>query len=105
MHAVTRLFAVAGTGAALCASIGTSVAAEPEVSCTGLDYAQRRVLEHSYQGIDALRRYVIITRPVHQIGMSEVVASLDQWRAAAQCSTTSADAATRVRTAKATIPD
>ena len=90
MLAYVRCLAVAGFGAALCASVTTSVAAEQGVSCTGLGYAQRRVLEHADQGVDALRRYVIITRSVHQISMVDVVESLDDWRAKAKCTKESA---------------
>jgi hypothetical protein len=85
MHAFIRCLAVAATGAALCAPVTTSIAAEQGVTCSGLGYAQRRVLENAYQGVDALRRYVIITRSVHQMSMADVVESLDDWRAKANC--------------------
>lgn len=90
MHASIRILAAASLGAALCASAGTSLAADSETSCAGIGYAQLRIVEHANDGVDALRRYVIITRPVHQIGMVEVIESLDSWRAAAQCAATTA---------------
>lgn len=86
MQAIVRFFAAAGIGAALSAPVGTSFAADAQISCSGLGHAQQRVLEHADQGIDALRRYVIITRPVHGISMVEVAESIDGWRAKAQCS-------------------
>jgi hypothetical protein len=99
MHALFRCFAAAGIGAALSASVSPALAAEAGASCNGPGYAQRRVLEHADQGVDALRRYVIITRSVHQISMVDVVASIDDWRAKAQCTTsTAADAAAREST-------
>lgn len=95
MNTFVRYLAVAGIGAALAASVTTSVAAEESVTCTGLRHAENRVLERSYQGVDALRRYVLITRPVHQISMVDVAQSLDEWRAKAQCTThTAGDTAT-----------
>jgi hypothetical protein len=83
---LVRHFAIAGIGFALGAGTATGFAADRELKCTGLSFAQARVLEQSYQGVDTLRRYVLITRPVHQIGMAEVVESLDAWRSKAQCS-------------------
>jgi hypothetical protein len=95
MNTFHRCLAVAGIGAALSACVTTSVAAEKSVTCTGLRLAENRVLERSYQGVDALRRYVLITRPVHQISMVDVVQMLEEWRAQAQCTThTAGDAAT-----------
>jgi hypothetical protein len=95
MNTFPRCLAVAGIGAALSAFVTTSVAAEKSVTCTGLRHAENRVLERSYQGVDALRRYVLITRPVHQISMVDVVQMLEEWRAQAQCTThTAGDAAT-----------
>lgn len=90
MHASLRILATASIGAGLCASAGTSLAADSETSCAGIGYAQLRIVEHANQGVDALRRYVIITRPVHQIGMVEVIESLDAWRARARCATSTA---------------
>lgn len=85
MRTFARRFAAAGIGAVLCASVSPGFGADQEVSCTGLGYGPRRVLEHSFQGVDALRRYVLITRPVHHVSMVDVVESLDEWRAKAQC--------------------
>jgi hypothetical protein len=92
MSPFVRWLAAAGIGSALCASVATSLAADQGVSCTGLRYSENRVLERAYQGVDALRRYVLITRPVHQIGMVEVIESLDDWRAKARCTKKGADA-------------
>ena len=86
MKAFVRFLAAAGIGAALSAPVATSFAADAQVSCSGLGHAQQRVLENADQGIDVLRRYVIITRPVHGISMVEVAESIDTWRAKAQCS-------------------
>jgi len=80
---LVRHFAIAGIGFALGAGTATGFAADRELKCTGLSFAQARVIEQSYRGVDALRRYALITRPVHRIGMAEVVESLDAWRAAA----------------------
>lgn len=85
MHAIVHTLAAVAIGAALSTSAATSLAAEQGVSCTGLGHAEKRVLEHAHQGIDALRRYVIITRPVHGLSMVDIVESLDDWRAKAQC--------------------
>lgn len=98
MQALVRCLATAGIGIALSASVGSTLAADTVIVCTGLDYAQKRVLEHSYHGVDTLRRYVIITRPVHQLSMVDVVESLDAWRAKAKCvmhDTASADSDAR----------
>ena len=84
MQAFVRCLAVAALGAALSSPITPSFAADSAgASCEGLGHAQKRVVEHSYQGVDALRRYVFITRPVYGISMVDVVESLDRWRA--QC--------------------
>jgi hypothetical protein len=99
MNTFLSSLVVAGIGAALSASVTTSIAAEESVTCTGLRHADNRVLERSYQGVDALRRYVLITRPVHQISMVDVVELLDKWRAKAQCTTqTAGDAGTPAAT-------
>jgi hypothetical protein len=99
MDTLARHIAFAGIGIALCAPGVNSFAADLRVACTGLGYAQRRVLEHSFEGVDTLRRYVTITRPVLQISMVEVMESLDDWRANARCTTTTTADASRGATA------
>jgi hypothetical protein len=99
MDTLARHITFAAIGIALCAPGLNGFAADLKVTCTGLGYAQRRVLEHSFEGVDALRRYVIITRPVLQISMVDVMESLDDWRANARCTTTTTAHPSRVATA------
>ena len=54
MKTLARHLAFVGIGIALCAPGVKSYAADLKVTCTGLGYAQRRVLEHSFDGVDAL---------------------------------------------------
>lgn len=92
MQAIVHIVAVAGLGVALSAALPTaSVAAEAAASCPSLTFVQRRVVEQADQGVDALRRYLFITRATHDLYMMDVAAELDAWRAKARCAQKVAD--------------
>jgi hypothetical protein len=82
MHALVHCLAVAGLGGALSLSLASPSVAAP---CAPLDGVQSRVVEKADLGVDALRRYVYITRSIHQLDMMEIAASLDGWRERAAC--------------------
>jgi hypothetical protein len=82
MHALVHSLAVAGLGAALSLSLASPSVAAP---CPPLDGVQARVVEKADLGVDALRRYVYITRSIHQLDMMEIAKSLDGWRERAAC--------------------
>jgi hypothetical protein len=82
MHALVHTLAVAGLGAALSLSLtGPSIAAP----CAPLNGGQARVVEKADLGVDARRRYVYITRSMHQLDMMEIADPLDSWRERAAC--------------------
>jgi len=69
------------------ASAGRNVAATPwdgalNAPCgpARLSLLQRRVLQKSEQGADALRRYVFITRGMHQLDLVETATWARQYR-------------------------
>ena len=90
--AFSRCLSVAGFGAALCLALpGASFAADTSgamaasSSCAPLGYVEKRILAKAQIGVEAVRDYVYITRGVHHLGMTDVVANLDNWVASAQC--------------------
>jgi len=85
MLSLSQRFAVVYLGAALSLSLPGPSSAADEATCKPLRPMQAAVVEHADQGVDALRRYVFISRGVHQLDMMEVAESLDAWRAEARC--------------------
>ena len=92
MPALARCLSVAGFGAALCLALpGASFAADTSgamaasSSCAPLGYVEKRILAKAQIGVEAVRDYVYITRGVHHLGMTDVVANLDGWLASAHC--------------------
>ena len=77
------------TRAALCMTFAAcavpALAAEPEAqpgNCASRPYSEmhERILDKAAQGPDALRRYVGIIQPLHQIDFADAVAWLDRER-------------------------
>lgn len=64
-------------------------------SCRALTRLQQRIVDKSNQGMEALRGFVWMTKFIHGIDMYDVARSLDEWRAAAACSSRLADAASQ----------
>jgi hypothetical protein len=85
MLSFTHRFAVVYLGAALSLSLPGQSSASDETTCKPLQPMQAAVVEHADKGVDALRRYVFISRGIHQLDMMEVAGSLDAWRAEARC--------------------
>ena len=54
-------------------------------SCGSVTGVERRIVERSEQGVEALRSYVWTTRSVHGIDMQDVKDSLDAWQATVSC--------------------
>jgi len=85
MLSFTHRFAVVYLGAALSLSLPGPSSAADEATCKPLGPMQAAVVGHADQGVDALRRYVFISRGIHQLDMMEVAGSLDAWQAQARC--------------------
>ena len=86
MNASFRMLAPAVVGAALSiACTGASVAADAKTGCRTSDPVRTSIMRKADEGTDALRRYVFITRAIHQMDMDTVAGSIDQWRAEAGC--------------------
>lgn len=87
MTALVHFVAAAGLGVALSASLpSASLAADTgATACGQLTFVQKRVVEKADQGIDALRRYVFLTRGTHNLYLMDVALVLDDWRAKARC--------------------
>ena len=85
MLSFTHRFAVVYLGAALSLSLPGASSAADEASCRPLRPMQAGVVEHADQGVDALRRYIFISRGIYQLEMMQVAGSLEAWRAEARC--------------------
>lgn len=87
MTALVHFVAAAGLGVALSASLPSAslAAGTGAASCGQLTFVQKRVVEKADQGIDALRRYVFLTRGTHNLYLMDVALVLDDWRAKARC--------------------
>jgi hypothetical protein len=58
----------------------------PAASCVPLTHVQRRILAKSAEGVDALRRFVSITKSIYQLDMAETAEWLGAYRAkSAEC--------------------
>jgi|RhiMetdeSRZDD1v2_1073273.scaffolds.fasta_scaffold139849_3 hypothetical protein len=58
----------------------------PAASCVPLTNVQRRILSKATEGMDALRRFVYITKGIYQLDMTETVAWIGAYRAkSAEC--------------------
>ena len=98
MNASLRKLAPAAVGALLSITLtGAVVAADAKTGCRTSDPMRNSVMRKADEGTDALRRYVTITRAIHQLDMDTVAASIDRWRAESGC-------AARVAAAEATLP-
>jgi hypothetical protein len=94
MPALSRCLSIAGLGAGLCLALpGAGFAADTSgamqassSTCAPLGYVEKRIVAKAQIGVEAVRDYVYITRGVHHLGMTDVVANLDNWLASAQCS-------------------
>ena len=64
---------------AMAAFAAAAAAADTTASCAAPVYSQTqlRVLDRAAQGPGALRRYVAIVQPIHQVGYVEAVAWID----------------------------
>jgi hypothetical protein len=86
MHASLRRLAPAVFGAALSlALVDLAAAAEPQTGCRTSDPMRTKVMRKADEGVDALRRYVTMTRAIHQMDMDTVAGSIERWRAEAGC--------------------
>ena len=95
MNASLRRLAPAAFFAAL--AIGAVTAAQAQTGCHTSDPMRTRVMAKADEGVDALRRYVTLTRAIHQMDMETVAASIKRWRAEAGC-------VARAAQAPATLP-
>ena len=94
MSTYVRCLALAGLGTALSLSLlSPGVAADNASACGPLTPMQASVVGKADEGVDALRRYVFITRGIHQLDITEVAGSLDGWKAQARCAKAAAEAA------------
>ncbi len=89
---------------ALCAVAATLVcgaasAKDDTASCPSVTHVQRKLVERADQGMDSLRSYVWQTNIVYGMEMSDVKASIDNWRAAIACQEQVARASTKVEVA------
>ena len=102
MNASPRRLQSAACCAALVSSIaftGTALAAEAKTGCRTSDPMRTSLMRKADEGVDALRRYVTMTRGIHQMDMATVSESIDRWRAEAGCPgrvAAARDAATQV---------
>ena len=86
MNASLRLVATTALGAVVSlAAFGTAVAAGPQTGCRTSDPMRTTIMSKADEGADALRRYVTMTRAIHQMDMHAVAESIDRWRAEAGC--------------------
>jgi hypothetical protein len=86
MNASLRKLAPAAVGALLSITFtGAVVAADAKTGCRTSDPMRNSVMRKADEGTDALRRYVMITRAIHQLDMDTVAASIDRWRAESGC--------------------
>ena len=86
MNTSLRRLATSALGAALSlAFAGTVVAADAKTGCRTSDPMRTTVMRKADEGVDALRRYVTMTRAIHQMDMDTVAGSIDRWRAEAGC--------------------
>ena len=86
MNASLRKLAPAAVGALLSITFtGVSVAADAKTGCRTSDPMRNSMMRKADEGTDALRRYVTITRAIHQMDMVAVAGSIDGWRAEAGC--------------------
>jgi hypothetical protein len=98
MNPCLRHLAFTAFGAALSIAAGSAaVAAEPQTGCRTSDPMRTSVMRKADEGADALRRYVTMTRAIHQMDMHTVAESIDRWRAEAGC-------AAKVASATTTLP-
>jgi hypothetical protein len=97
----TVFFMAAG---ALLASTVSQAQDTPPPSCGSVTSLQKRVVERADQGIESLRSFVWTARVTHGIGMQDVIAGLDRWRAAVNCQKDVAAAAAAADMAKASTP-
>ena len=72
-------------------------AAPSQAKCPGpMNWLQQRVVAKHAQGIDALRRYVFITRSMYQLDMVDTVAWIEERRQAeASCRVGAAKGSTK----------
>jgi len=100
MNAFLRRFAPAALGATLpLVFVGVAAAADAPTGCRTSDPMRTSVMRKADEGVDALRRYVTMTRGIHQMDMATVSESIDRWRAEAGCPgrvAAARDAATQV---------
>jgi hypothetical protein len=92
-------FAACIAGTLLASAAGQ--AQEVQRRCGAVTGMERRIVERADQGIEPLRAFVWSRRGASGLGMQDVQASLDTWRAAVTCQKEVAAAAAAAIVAKA----
>ena len=84
IRAIAIAFALTAAGAAHASRYVQSQTADadPARRCSELTGLDARIVEKSAQGVDALRRYILMTRDIYGLDMRETMAWLDRERAA-----------------------
>ena len=84
MHTSIRSFAIVNFATAL--SLATLASpAEAAGPCNALLPVRAKLVEQADQGVDALRRYIVVTQGIHQLNIHDVAARLEGWRADVRC--------------------
>ena len=90
---------VACTAASVLASTAC-LAQDAARTCGSVTFAQKRIVERADQGVEPLRDFVWSRRGTYGIGMEDVKAGLDAWRANVTCQKEVAAAAAAADVAK-----
>jgi hypothetical protein len=84
MYTSIRSFAIVNFATAV--SLATLAApADAAGPCNAVLPVRARLVEQADQGVDALRRYIVVTQAIHQLNIHDVAARLDAWRADIRC--------------------
>ena len=84
MQTSTASFAIVNFATAVSLAL-LAAPAEAAGPCKALLPEQVKVVEQADQGVDALRRYIVVTQGIHQLNMLDVATKLDGWRAEVRC--------------------